>query len=454
MIRELVIFLPFFTSAIWFVAHRLFCSRSDINIPLAGLFAILTLFLFYDCCYADSTAPNDIQVLSIIIAQLATPSLVPLIIIYLRKARGSSTRHPLQMLWIVAPASLLTSSILLLFICGIDNVGVALQEFYNNGWSSLEASRGTPLYLFFLSTFGAYRIVNYTEILWFTIYLIVYKVKGRFRFGAILRFLFKNSEVRTCHIQYVTVTVIFFALVAKTPIIKDIVNTHPGLLLLFAVVVSAFVFFFAYIALFGPKPTLRMSELTSGWLYNYNKANRKEAFGRILDSIMDDVDEDTLKRIQKKIGESIQEVSPVTEHGTLGVPTINQQFLSSVAQTWEDDTLVPRFQTLMKDEKLFLQPSLTLTDVAERLGTNKTYVSRLVNNAYDMGFPELINTLRVDYAERYMMDHRDAKQTEVAEQCGFLSASAFNNIFKKVTGMTPSIWKASIERAEKHQGKN
>ena len=106
----------------------------------------------------------------------------------------------------------------------------------------------------------------------------------------------------------------------------------------------------------------------------------------------------------------------------------------------------------MMDEQLFLQPSLTLNDVAERMGTNKTYVSKLVNNAYNVGFPELINTLRVDYAEQYILANPDAKQMEIAEKCGFLSASSFNNVFKKVTGMTPNIWKASIERAE-HQTK-
>ena len=111
------------------------------------------------------------------------------------------------------------------------------------------------------------------------------------------------------------------------------------------------------------------------------------------------------------------------------------------------------FQKLMMEEKLFLQPSLTLQEVAERLGTNKTFVSKLVNNAYNVGFPELINTLRVDYAEQYILANRDAKQTEIAEKCGFLSASSFNNIFKKVTGMTPSIWKASIERSEQQTKK-
>ena len=77
--------MPFFMSAIWFLSHRIFFSRSDTNHTLAALMGIMTLFLFYDCTYADLNAPANMQVLAVIVAQLATPSLVPLIIIYLRK---------------------------------------------------------------------------------------------------------------------------------------------------------------------------------------------------------------------------------------------------------------------------------------------------------------------------------------------------------------------------------
>ena len=102
-----------------------------------------------------------------------------------------------------------------------------------------------------------------------------------------------------------------------------------------------------------------------------------------------------------------------------------------------------RFQQLMKEEQLYLKPGLSLGDVAERLGSNKTYISKMVNNTYNMGFPELLNVLRVDYAQHYIVLHKDAKQDQIAEACGFFSASSFNNTFKRVTGMTPKMWLAT-----------
>ena len=104
------------------------------------------------------------------------------------------------------------------------------------------------------------------------------------------------------------------------------------------------------------------------------------------------------------------------------------------------------FRRAMLEDKLFLQPKLTLDDVAEYLGSNKSYVSRLVNTVFNVSFPELVNTLRVDYAEQYILDHRGARQDEIAAKSGFLSASSFNNTFKKIAGMTPKIWLSYIDR--------
>ena len=106
----------------------------------------------------------------------------------------------------------------------------------------------------------------------------------------------------------------------------------------------------------------------------------------------------------------------------------------------DDGSLFSRFQQLLLDRQLFLRPQLTLPDVADLLATNKTYLSKVVNDNYKVSFPELINTLRIDYAEQFILNNRGAKQEEVARACGFVSASSFNNTFKKVTGMPPKQW--------------
>ena len=70
----------------------------------------------------------------------------------------------------------------------------------------------------------------------------------------------------------------------------------------------------------------------------------------------------------------------------------------------------------------------------------------MVNSTYNISFPELVNTLRIDYAEDYIANHREARQEDIAKACGFPSASSFNNTFKRITGMPPRIWLATHER--------
>lgn len=96
----------------------------------------------------------------------------------------------------------------------------------------------------------------------------------------------------------------------------------------------------------------------------------------------------------------------------------------------------------MQVKRLFLQPGLSLSDVARELDTNKTYVSKMVNKTYNLGFPELLNIMRVDYACEYIRRHPDSSQEEIARSCGFLSASSFNSTFKRITGFTPKVWAA------------
>ena len=108
-----------------------------------------------------------------------------------------------------------------------------------------------------------------------------------------------------------------------------------------------------------------------------------------------------------------------------------------------ENSLRIKFENLIIKKNYYLKQGITLSDIAKELGTNRTYVSRMVNTSYDMSFTDYINTLRIDYAQQYLLQHKDAKQSDIASACGFPNASTFNNIFRKKTGVTPKIWVAT-----------
>lgn len=104
------------------------------------------------------------------------------------------------------------------------------------------------------------------------------------------------------------------------------------------------------------------------------------------------------------------------------------------------DPMNESFKKLVEEEKIYLNPQLSLVDVAQMLGTNRTYVSRMVNETYGESFSAFINRYRLEYAKTYMAENPRAKIDTIASECGFGSTSSFNKLFKSVMGTTPSAW--------------
>ena len=201
-------------------------------------------------------------------------------------------------------------------------------------------------------------------------------------------------------------------------------------------VISVSIFFFNRDAWFGARKTITKVQAKHVMMYNYHPSIKGPIKEIMVEELIEDVDQEFLLRLQDRVGDRLQHVSAMTPKEMNAVKDI---LFSSAGSPW-DDSLLTRFQAVMLNEQLFLKPSLSLQDIAERLHTNKTYISKLVNNTYNMSFPEFLNTLRVDYAQQYIRNHPNAKQEEIARASGFLSASTFNNIFRKITGMTPKMW--------------
>ncbi len=100
--------------------------------------------------------------------------------------------------------------------------------------------------------------------------------------------------------------------------------------------------------------------------------------------------------------------------------------------------LAAELERLMKDEKLYLNPGLTINDVANAVGTNRTYLSQYFNNNLNTNFYEYINHHRIEYAGKPLIhDEKQLTVEEVAQQSGFNSTSTFRRAFIKNTGMTP-----------------
>ena len=104
--------------------------------------------------------------------------------------------------------------------------------------------------------------------------------------------------------------------------------------------------------------------------------------------------------------------------------------------------LQTRLETLMVNEKLYLYSDISLDELANRLNTNRAYLSRTINIKYNINFTSYVNAFRIKEAVRFISvgDHKIYNVEGLAQKAGFNNRVSFNKAFHKYTGVTPSFF--------------
>ncbi|MDE1149559.1 MAG: AraC family transcriptional regulator [Azospirillaceae bacterium] len=102
-----------------------------------------------------------------------------------------------------------------------------------------------------------------------------------------------------------------------------------------------------------------------------------------------------------------------------------------------------RWRAAIRQAGWWREPDLTLPQVAQRLGTNETYLSRAINQGLGCTFSGLINGLRVEAVQARLRQAEPGEMLALALDCGFASKASFNRVFRERTGMSPSGWRAA-----------
>ena len=106
----------------------------------------------------------------------------------------------------------------------------------------------------------------------------------------------------------------------------------------------------------------------------------------------------------------------------------------------EAKNLHQQLLTLMATEKPYLEPKLSLSQLADSLGVLPNHLSQIINQYEGKNFYDFVNTYRVD--EFIALAKKDTDKNfnllGLAFEAGFNSKSSFNQVFKKIKGQTPS----------------
>jgi AraC-like DNA-binding protein len=99
----------------------------------------------------------------------------------------------------------------------------------------------------------------------------------------------------------------------------------------------------------------------------------------------------------------------------------------------------PKIEKLFIEQKIYLEPELSLADLAQKLKTNTSVLSAAINQNFNKNFNDFVNEFRVEEFKRIaqLPEYKNLTLLAIAFDCGFNSKATFNRAVKKITGLSP-----------------
>ncbi|MEZ5040280.1 MAG: AraC family transcriptional regulator [Saprospiraceae bacterium] len=101
---------------------------------------------------------------------------------------------------------------------------------------------------------------------------------------------------------------------------------------------------------------------------------------------------------------------------------------------------LPLLEAAMIEQKLFTNPTLSLSDLAEAIGLKPYQLTQILNRILEKSFNDFVNAYRVAEAVRMIESPKYNQYTllSIAYESGFNSKATFNRVVRKITGKSPN----------------
>jgi AraC-like DNA-binding protein len=135
--------------------------------------------------------------------------------------------------------------------------------------------------------------------------------------------------------------------------------------------------------------------------------------------------------------------------------SVQERYQNSLLTEEDKDKLLHSIKLVLNDIPSICPPSFSLQTLCERVESNSSYVSQVINERYGRTFKVLLNELRVNEACRRLSDPENYGQftiEAVSSSVGFKSRANFAVVFKKITGLTPTEFQHTAHRESMSEG--
>lgn len=115
------------------------------------------------------------------------------------------------------------------------------------------------------------------------------------------------------------------------------------------------------------------------------------------------------------------------------------------------DELYKRLLIYFEQKKPYLQQDLKIREVALYLYSNKTYLSRIINDRHNLNFNQFVNYYRIEEVKRLFKENPTFSIQELCTRSGFGSMATFSIAFRYHLGNTPADWCKEQRLLKEHE---
>lgn len=128
------------------------------------------------------------------------------------------------------------------------------------------------------------------------------------------------------------------------------------------------------------------------------------------------------------------------------LPEVEEKTASKNVQDDAISSQISILKQYMAQKEPFLDPSLTIQELANQIDIPVRDLSVLINHHMDQHFFDFVNEYRIQKAMGILKDQSRSQLTvlEILYEVGFNSKSSFNTSFKKHTNLTPTAYRNTL----------
>lgn len=145
-----------------------------------------------------------------------------------------------------------------------------------------------------------------------------------------------------------------------------------------------------------------------------------------------------LKDLLLKYSEAEKTKAAAEIHDETTEPTVH-------AVSDKTSEIAEKLEFLMEEKGIYKDNTLSRDRLAEMIGTNRTYLSKIINDRYGKSVNQYINSYRIKKAvELLSIQDTNLPMKAIEAESGFSSSSTFFKTFKDEVGMSPAKFREKI----------